>query len=288
MSNTMKSVIYAILAALFYGFSIPLSKPLLSTLSPLLLAALLYLGAGIGVGVLRRFRPLTASVPAQKNDRQAMVGMVVLDVIAPILLLMGLSSSPAASASLLNNFEIVATTAIAMALFREKVHPSVRWAIVIITLSSVILSVEDWSALRFSLGSVLILGATVAWGLENNLTRQLSHRDPLQIVFIKGLGSGLGSLMLAMMWGMGSPTVWTIGLALGLGFVAYGLSIAFYVRAQRDLGAAKTSAYYAVAPFIGMVVGWILFDDVLQPSFWIALGLMTLGTVLLIRHELNP
>lgn len=283
----MTSVIYAILAAVFYGFSIPFSKPLLSTMSPLFLAALLYLGAGIGVWVLRRFRPLAASVPAHKNDRQAMIGMVVLDVIAPILLLMGLASSAAATASLLNNFEIVATTAIAMALFREKVHVSVRWAIAIITLSSVILSVDDWSALRFSMGSVLILGATVAWGLENNLTRQLSHRDPLQIVIIKGLGSGVGSLLLAAVWGFGSPTPWSIGLALSLGFVAYGLSIAFYVRAQRDLGAAKTSAYYAVAPFIGMVMGWILFDDALQPSFWIALGLMVLGTVLLIRHELN-
>lgn len=283
----MTPVIYALLAAVFYGFSIPFSKPLLSTLSPLLLAALLYLGAGIGVWVLRRVRPVTRPVQAHHNDHQAMLGMVLLDVLAPILLLMGLSTSPAASASLLNNFEIVATTIIAMALFHEKVHSSVRWAIAIMTVSSVILSVEDWTALHFSLGSVLILGATVAWGLENNLTRQLSHRDPLQIVIIKGVGSGLGSLMLAMMWGMGSPTLWTIGLALGLGFVAYGLSIAFYIRAQRDLGAAKTSAYYAVAPFIGMVVGWILFDDVLQASFWIALGLMALGTALLIWHELN-
>jgi drug/metabolite transporter (DMT)-like permease len=287
MSKSMTSVIYALLAAVFYGFSIPFSKPLLSSLSPLLLAALLYLGAGIGVWVLRRVRPVTRPVQAHHNDHQAMLGMVLLDVLAPILLLMGLSTSPAASASLLNNFEIVATTIIAMALFREKVHSSVRWAIAIMTVSSVILSVEDWTALHFSLGSVLILGATVAWGLENNLTRQLSHRDPLQIVIIKGVGSGLGSLMLAMLWGMGNPTLWTIGLALVLGFVAYGLSIAFYIRAQRDLGAAKTSAYYAVAPFIGMVVGWILFDDVLQASFWIALGLMAMGTVLLIRHELN-
>ena len=174
-----------------------------------------------------------------------------------------------------------------MALFREKVHPSVRWAIAIMTVSSVILSVEDWSALHFAWGSVLILGATVAWGLENNLTRQLSHRDPLQIVIIKGVGSGLGSLVLASVGGLGNPSLWTIALALALGFVAYGLSIAFYVRAQRDLGAAKTSAYYAVAPFIGMVVGWILFEDALLPSFWIALGLMAWGTVLLIRHELS-
>ena len=283
----MMSVVYAILAAVFYGFSIPFSKPLLATLSPLLLAALLYLGAGIGVWVLRRFRPLATPVAVRHTDHWAMLGMVVLDVIAPILLLMGLTSSPAASASLLNNFEIVATTVIAMALFREKVHPSVRWAIAIMTVSSVILSVEDWSALHFAWGSVLILGATVAWGLENNLTRQLSHRDPLQIVIIKGVGSGLGSLVLASVGGLGNPSLWTIALALALGFVAYGLSIAFYVRAQRDLGAAKTSAYYAVAPFIGMVVGWILFEDALLPSFWIALGLMAWGTVLLIRHELS-
>jgi drug/metabolite transporter (DMT)-like permease len=188
----------------------------------------------------------------------------------------------------LNNFEIVATTVIAMTLFREKVHPQIRLAIVIITVSSLILSVDDWSTLQFSVGSLFILGATLAWGFENNLTRKLSHRDPLQIVVIKGLGSGLTSLGLAALLGWGQPSLISIGLALGLGFVAYGLSIALYVRAQRDLGASKTSAFYAVAPFVGMVLGWILFDDALQPSFWIALALMLLGTLVLIRHELNP
>ena len=283
----LKSVIYALLAALFYGFSIPFSKPLLSTLSPVLLAALLYLGAGLGVWILRGFRRPRSIIPVIPKERLAMIGMVVLDVFAPILLLMGLATSPAASASLLNNFEIVATTLFAMTLFREKVHPHVQWAIGIITLSSVLLSVDDWSSLHFSIGSLFIVGATLAWGLENNLTRQLSHRDPLQIVVIKGLGSGMTSLCLAALLGWGHPTLVTVVLALSLGFVAYGLSIALYVRAQRDLGASKTSAYYAVAPFVGMVLGWILFDDALVLSFWIALGLMILGTLLLIRHELN-
>ena len=286
-TSRIKPVIYAILAAVFYGFSIPFSKPLLSTLSPVLLASLLYLGAGFGVWILRGFRHPQSIAPITPKEHGAMIGMVVLDIVAPILLLMGLATSPAASASLLNNFEIVATTLIAMTLFREKVHPQVRWAIGIITLSSVMLSVDDWSSLHFSLGSLLILGATVAWGLENNLTRQLSNRDPLQIVVIKGLGSGLTSLLLAALLGFGYPSFITVVLALGLGFVAYGLSIALYVRAQRDLGAAKTSAYYAVAPFVGMVLGWILFSDALQPSFWIALTLMLGGTAILVHHELN-
>lgn len=287
MSVRLKAVIYAILAAIFYGFSIPFSKPLLSELSPLLLASLLYLGAGIGIFLVNQARHPITTLAVSSNDRKAMVGMVLLDVVAPILLLWGLKSSPAASASLLNNFEIVATTLIAMTLFRERVTSNVLWAIAIITLSSLILSVEDWSALHFSLGSLLILGATITWGLENNLTRQLAHRDPLHIVIIKGLGSGMSALVLAAVWDWGTPTLIPVILALLLGFVAYGLSIAFYIRAQRDLGASKTSAYYAVAPFVGMALGWILYNDPLKLSFWIALGLMILGTGLLIRHELH-
>lgn len=287
MSTSLRAVIYAILAAVFYGFSIPFSKPLLNQLTPLLLAALLYLGAGLGILMIHRMRKSNEPQHDITRDRKAMIGMVILDVLAPILLLWGLSTSQAASASLLNNFEIVATTIIAVALFSEKVHPRVVIAIAIITLSSLILSIDDWSTLHFSVGSLLILGATIAWGLENNLTRQLSHRDPLQIVVIKGLGSGLSSLVLAALLDWGTPNLLAIGLALGLGFVAYGLSITLYVRAQRDLGAAKTSAYYAVAPFVGMVLGWILFNDALQWSFWLALGLMIVGTVILIHHELH-
>lgn len=287
MSVRLKAVIYAILAAIFYGFSIPFSKPLLSELSPLLLASLLYLGAGIGIFLVNQARHPITTLAVSTNDRKAMVGMVLLDVVAPILLLWGLKSSPAASASLLNNFEIVATTLIAMTLFRERVTSNVLWAIAIITLSSLILSVEDWSTLHFSLGSLLILGATITWGLENNLTRQLAHRDSLHIVIIKGLGSGMSALVLAAVWDWGTPTLIPVILALLLGFVAYGLSIAFYIRAQRDLGASKTSAYYAVAPFVGMALGWILYNDPLKLSFWIALGLMILGTGLLIRHELH-
>jgi drug/metabolite transporter (DMT)-like permease len=287
MSVRLKAVIYAILAAIFYGFSIPFSKPLLSELSPLLLASLLYLGAGIGIFLVNQARHPITTLAVSTNDRKAMVGMVLLDVLAPILLLWGLKSSPATSASLLNNFEIVATTLIAMTLFRERVTSNVLWAIAIITLSSLILSVEDWSTLHFSLGSLLILGATITWGLENNLTRQLAHRDPLHIVIIKGLGSGVSALVLAAVWDWGTPTLIPVILALLLGFVAYGLSIAFYIRAQRDLGASKTSAYYAVAPFVGMALGWILYNDPLKLSFWIALGLMILGTGLLIRHELH-
>ena len=287
MTKRLNAVIYAILAAVFYGFSIPFSKPLLLELSPLLLAALVYLGAGLGLLGLGLMRPWGERLMITADDRNNMIGMVILDVIAPVLLLLGLTSSPAASASLLNNFEIVATTVIAMTFFGERVHHKVLFAIAIITASSLILSVDDWSTLHFSIGSLLILGATVAWGLENNLTRKLSHRNPLQIVVIKGLGSGLSSLTLAYLLDWGQPTLLAIVLALLLGFVAYGLSITLYVRAQRDLGAAKTSAYYAVAPFVGMVLGWILYNDALKLSFWIALGLMILGTVILIRHELK-
>lgn len=246
------------------------------------MAALLYLGAGIGLAVVCLVQRMTGKgkkeAPLTKKDMPYTVGMVVLDIAAPIFLMVGLTMTTAANASLLNNFEIVATAVIALFIFREAISRRLWLAIVLVTISSAILSVEDVTSFTFSYGSIFVLLACVCWGLENNCTRMISHKDPLEIVVIKGFGSGLGSLVLAFFLGENAlPLVYGVCTLL-LGFVAYGLSIFFYIYAQRYLGAAKTSAYYALAPFMATALSLVIFREKPSISFFIALLIMAVGT----------
>lgn len=241
---------------------------------------MLYLGAGIGMAIVKlgKKSPVSSLRSWNRSDRPYIVLMIVLDVAAPIFLLWGLTLTTAANASLLNNFEIVATTLIAALFFKEHIGKKTLIAIVVIVLSSALLSLEDASALVFSIGSGLVLLAAAAWGLENNCTRKLSHGNPADVVILKGFGSGLTSLILAVALGYANAPLlsWLGGLALG--FVAYGLSILLYVSAQRHLGAAKTSAYYAIAPFIGAALSFVLWREMLPVWYVPALVLMALGT----------
>jgi drug/metabolite transporter (DMT)-like permease len=204
--------------------------------------------------------------------------MVVLDIGAPIFLMIGLNMTTAANASLLNNFEIVATAVIALVFFKEAVSKRLWLAILLITLSSIILSVEDMSSFSFSFGSLFVLLACTCWGLENNCTKALAEKNPLQIVVVKGICSGLGSLAIGLTIGEDFGSLPYIFGTLFLGFVSYGLSIFFYVHAQRELGAAKTSAYYAIAPFIGALLSLMIFWELPTLNFLIALGIMIIGT----------
>lgn len=275
------SVAWAILAAALYAVSTPASKLLLEEIPPTMMAALLYLGAGIGMLLLGLIREGLGRGQAERRlthrDLPFTVGMIVLDIAAPICLMVGLTTTSPANASLLNNFEIVATSIIARSIFQEKIDRRLWLAIGLITLSSVILSFEGVSSLRFSAGSLFVLLACICWGFENNCTRMMSRSDPLEIVVWKGFGSGLGSLAIALAAGERLPAPRLIPVTLLLGFIAYGLSIFFYVYAQRRLGAAKTSACYAVAPFIGAALSLLIFREVPGPSFWAALLMMGVG-----------
>ncbi len=283
----MSFTLLAFLAAALYALNAPLSKLLLQDVSPTMMAAFLYLGAGVGmlaVGLIRDFlRRQPFRLHFTRADAPYVAGMTVLDVAAPILLMLGLTRTSSANASLLNNFEIVATTLFAMLLFREKISGRLWLAIGLITLSGVLLSLEGGGSLHFSLGSLLVLLACICWGMENNCTRMLSHGDPLEVVVVKGIGSGLGSLLIGLCAGEPLPDAATMPLILLLGFVAYGLSIYCYVYAQRGLGAAKTSAYYAVAPFIGVFLSLLIFREIPSPLFTAAFLLMAAGTWLVGR-----
>ncbi len=283
-----KAIFYAILAAALYALNAPISKLLLQNVPPTMMAGFLYLGAGIGMALMGLARSKTGHGKKEahltKKDLPYTLGMVALDIAAPIFLMIGLTRTTAANASLLNNFEIVATSLIALLIFKEKIGKRLWIAIGLITLSSILLSVEDASSFQFSFGSLFVLAACVCWGLENNCTRNLSHSDPLEIVVIKGFGSGIGSVIIGLVVGEAMPLWGDILKILLLGFVAYGLSIYFYVYAQRDLGAAKTSAYYAVAPFIGVLLSFLIFREIPGILFFIALAIMIAGTWMVNRE----
>lgn len=311
-SKKIKAIIYAFLAAVFYALNVPFSKLLMQKIPPVTMAGLLYLGAGLGVGFFYLFKIKKEAKEERlsKADLPYAILMVVLDVIAPILLMLGIRKGNSSEVSLLGNFEIVATTLIALAIFKEKVSGRLWSAILFITAASIILSFESAESFSLSIGSLFVLGATVCWGLENNCTRRISEKSTYQIVTIKGLGSGFGSMLVAFISGefaaLSKSTAGLesslqkagqeqalvfvpafIPLVLLLGFVAYGLSIFTYVRAQRDLGAAKTSAFYAVAPFVGSFLSFVFVGEKLTWQFLLALLIMILGTYFVVADTLE-
>ena len=285
MSKT-KAILYAFLAAVFYAINVPVSKLLMAQIEPTTMAALLYLGAGLGMSVLSVIDRSDKGEKLDQNDLPFVIGMIVLDIAAPIFLMLGISYGSSANASLLGNFEIVATTLIALLLFKEKVSRRLWAAIGLITLSSIMLSFEETGSFRFSYGSLFVIAATICWGLENNCTRSISSKDTYEIVVLKGIFSGLGALIIALLKHESMPSFIYIAAALLLGFVAYGLSIFLYVRAQNLIGAAKTSAYYAVAPFIGSFLSFVFLKEELTGIYLLSLLVMSAGASLAVADTL--
>ena len=279
--NINKGIAFAILAASLYAINAPFSKILLEFMPPTLMAGFLYVGAGIGMAFIALIQKMkktdTKELKLTKTELPYTISMIILDIAAPICLLVGLNATTAANASLLNNFEIVATAIIALMIFKEKISPRLWFGIFFITLSCGILSFEDVSSLHFSYGSLFVLLSAICWGFENNCTRKISSKNPLQIVLLKGIFSGIGSLIIGLYMGERTASLWSIFAVLCIGFIAYGLSIYFYVYAQRLLGAARTSAYYAVAPFIATILSLIILREIPDITYYFALVLMIIG-----------
>jgi len=290
MNKKITAVFFAILAAGLYAINIPFSKLLLGYIEPAMMASYLYSGAGLGIGIVflvTRRKGGNTDEKITRKDMPYVSGMIVLDIIAPVLLMFGLLDSASANASLLNNFEIVFTSLIAMLVFKEAVSIKMWAAIFLITISSLVLSFEDIAEFRFSRGAILVLLATLCWGLENNCTKKLSDKNTYQIVFLKGIFSGLGSLIVAMCLKEKFAGMQYLILSLLLGFVAYGLSIFFYIKAQGIIGAAKTGAYYSIAPFIGTFLSFIIFSEKPNLSYYIGFGIMLLGTAMVVKDTLK-
>ena len=283
-SRKFMAVILALLAAIFYAINTPFSKVLLNKIPPTFMASFLYLGAGIGVGIMYLFRSKNEDKYERlnKTDFPYTIGMIVLDIMAPIFLMIGINIGSVSNASLLGNFEIVATTLIALLIFKEKVTSKLWIAIGFITVSSIVLSIEGSVSFQFSLGSLFVILATCCWGLENNCTRKISDKSTYEIILLKGFFSGGCAFIVALILGERIPEIKYIIIALLLGFVAYGLSIFMYIRAQRDLGAAKTSAYYAVAPFVGTFLAFIVNGEKLTLTYFIGLVFMIIGSMFIV------
>lgn len=282
MNTKRKATALALLAAALYAVNLPISKLLMTHVSPTMMAAFLYLGAGLGLYLCRLLSgKRETDDPLTKNELPYTIGMVLLDIAAPILLMLGLERTNSANASLLNNFEIVATSLFAFLIFREFLSKRLWIAICLVTLASILLSFEGEGSFTFHSGSLLVLAAACCWGLENNCTRMLSSKSSLQITTIKGICSGLGSLLIALTVGEKLPgPAWMLATAL-LGFVAYGLSINYYIKAQKELGAAKTSAYYSIAPFLGAALSMAILREPPTPLFFLGLLVMLLASLLL-------
>lgn len=284
-------IVQVLIAAILFGASAPLSKSLLGEIAPIPLAGLLYLGSGIGllaIKVLERLFGKSTQREAQitRSDLPWLAGAILAGgVAAPITLMFSLNKTPAATAALLLNFEGVATTLLAGLVFKESISKKAWRAIGVITLASILLSVNLNATWGFSLGAVGILAACFLWGLDNNLTRNISARDPLVIVTIKGLAAGSFSLLLAWRIGDALPTINSIGGALLLGCVSYGFSIVLFIHGMRGLGAARTSALFGVAPLAGVLLSFLIFKESPGWLFAIALPLMVLGTLLLVNEQ---
>lgn len=289
--NHVYPIIQALIAALLFGISAPLAKLLLGEVEPIPLAAFLYLGSGIGllgIKIYQRISQRSSDNEAQikKPDLVWLAGAVLAGgVAAPITLLFSLQKTPAATASLLLNFEGVATTLIAVLAFKESISRRAWWAIALITLSSIFLSINLNASWGFSIGALGIIAACIFWGIDNNFTRNISAKDPLMIVTIKGLGAGSFSLGMALILGNKLPALGVILGAMVLGSLSYGISIVLFIRAMRGLGAARTSAFFGTAPLAGMILSFLLFREFPSWMFIIALPLMVIGTLFLVSEQ---
>lgn len=291
MNSKSIATVYAILAAALYAINVPLSKVLLNHVEPTMMASFLYLGAGIGLFLFGIVEKLIGKggkkEPLTKKELPYTIAMVILDIVAPILLMLGIARTNSANVSLLNNFEIVATSIIALVVFKEVISKKLWFAIFLVTIASIVLTFEGQGSFVFNRGSLFVLGACLCWGFENNCTKMISNKSSVEIVVIKGTFSGLGSLIVALLLGESIPAVKWLFCVLILGFVAYGLSINFYIMAQKDLGAAKTSAYYSVAPFLGVAFSMILLKERPSLQFFVALIIMIFSTILMVKDTIE-
>ena len=287
--NNISYIIQALLAALFFGASAPISKLLLGDVPPVLMAAFLYLGSGIGISFVKLTQRLLSNqkeAGIKSPDVKWLAGAIISGgITAPIILMISLKNTPASTASLLLNFEGVATTLIALFFFRESISRRALTAIFAITFASISLSTDFKGGFGLSLGALGVLLACVLWGVDNNLTRNISAKDPLTIVAWKGLTSGIFSLLLGLFLDQRLPPLTTVLSILLLGFICYGLSIVLFIYSMRGLGAARTSALYGTAPLAGVLLSILIFKDPITLLFGVAAVLMVAGALLLANEE---
>jgi drug/metabolite transporter (DMT)-like permease len=287
------SIGFALGAAALFGLSAPAGKALLSVTDPWLLAGLLYLGSGVSLGAYRMARGVVSNSRAReatlgRHDWPWLAAAILTGgLIAPVLLMFGLSVVSAAEASLLLNLEGVFTAVVAWLVFREHVDARVAGGMVAISIGAIVLAWNPEQVVKVSAGALLIAGACLGWAIDNNLTRKVSARDPLQIASVKGFVAGLVNVAIAVSVGASVPGATTVLLAASLGLVSYGISLVLFVLALRGLGAGRTSAYFSTAPFVGALIGVMALAEPMTAGLAFAAVLMLIGVWLHVseRHD---
>src|SRR5882757_2764744 len=292
MSVRYNAAFTALLAAALFGATTPLAKTLLGTMSPFMVAGLFYLGSGVGLAIAIGFQRVRRSKKERANESRIQLAEVpwLLGAIAaggiagPVLLMFGLSTTPAATSSLLLNLEGVFTAVIAWVVFRENVDAQIFLGMVAIVAGGVALSWQPGAA-GVSAGALLVAAACACWAIDNNLTRKVSTNDAMVIACLKGLIAGSVNLCIALVLGAHLPGLARTAAAMFTGLAGYGVSLVLFVVALRNLGTARTGAYFSVAPLFGVTLSLILWPDIPGPLFWVAAALMVLGVWLHIRER---
>ena len=291
--NRWRGVGFALLAAGLFGLSTPLAKLVSPHVEPILLAGLLYLGSGLGLGAytlrkLCRRKTRAHEAALKRKDVPWLAGAIMAGgVVGPVLLMWGLAQTPASSASLLLNLEGVLTALLAWFVFKENFDKRIAIGMALIAVGGLCLSWLGRPAAGVPWGALAIVGACLAWAVDNNLTRKVSAGDPVQIAMLKGLVAGVVNTTLGLLLGAKLPEPLVL-LGVGLiGLFGYGLSLTFFVLALRHIGTARTGAYFSTAPFVGAAVAIIFLGDGMSAGFIIAAILMAAGVWLHLteRHE---
>ncbi len=286
----LPAITAALAAALLFGVSTPLAKQLLRETPPLLLAGLLYLGSGLGLGAARLLRDREWRTPALARAEWLWLLLAIGfgGALGPLLLMTGLARTPAGSASLLLNLEAVLSALLAWIVFRENTDRRVVLGMALIVAGAALLAARGAShGTGLGFGALLIALACLCWALDNNFTRKVSASDAMFIAALKGLVAGVTNTGMALMLGDRLPPAAGIAAAMLVGLLGYGISLVFFVLALRGLGAARTGAYFSTAPFVGAAVSILAFGEHPSPLFWLAVVLMGTGVWLHLqeRHE---
>jgi drug/metabolite transporter (DMT)-like permease len=283
---------FAVVAALLFGASAPFAKLLLTNASPQLLAGLLYAGSGIGLGLVwlrgRGRAEAARETQLTRRDLPWLAGAIFFGgALGPLLLMIGLTQTPASGASLLLNLEGVFTALLAWFVFRENFDPRIALGILTIVAGGAVLSWEGRLSWGGVAGPLAVAGACLCWGIDNKLTQKVSAGDPVQIAMLKGLVAGSVNTVIALLLGASLPGASQIAAALTLGFFSYGVSLVLFVLALRHLGTARTGAYFSTAPFVGAGLSLVIFRERPTPLFIAAAALMGIGVWLHLteRHE---
>jgi drug/metabolite transporter (DMT)-like permease len=272
-----RSISYALAAALLFGASTPAAKLLAGEMPAFLLAGLLYAGSGLGLALWIAIRPAASAPRLAKAELPWLAGAVLCGGVAgPVLLMLGLAATPASTASLLLNLEGVFTALIAWFVFRENFDRRIAFGMALIVAGGALASLEAGAG-SIGPGSLLVAGACLAWAVDNNLTRRISAGDPATIAAIKGAVAGAANISIALLLGSAWPSPTQTAAAGLVGLLGYGVSLALFVVALRELGSARTGAYFSVAPFAGVMLAIAALGETPGGLFWLGLPLTVAG-----------